>query len=205
MVNRKNDYLATVYGNYDEFENPLVIGEKRTNELVPFTSAGLTLDPSDVDTRVTVFEYENKTGADLWMLGLPTRSRVQEPIGVVSDPVNLLTDQVIANTYTDQGNLKTQSQYGSLTQYFYDSKGNVETVIDPNGNRFKSEDFVLGVAQIEKRSLTLAGAEQTFLTRVVDDKTGRVDSQTVFRDIAAGESYTTTIDYDDLGLSLIHI
>lgn len=128
VVNRKGDYLATIYGNYDEFDNARVIGEKRTDQFVPFTSEGIRLDPSDLDTRVTANEYENKTGSDLWILGLPTRSRVQEPIGVVSNPVNLETDQVMAYTYTNRGQVETESRFGSVTQYAFDGKGNLEIV-----------------------------------------------------------------------------
>ena len=199
VVSRGNDYLATIYSNYDEFENAQVVGERRTAEYVHLTSTGILLDSTDLDTRLTYNNYVNKTGSDLWLLGLPIRSRVEEPIGVASNPINLETDQVMAYTYTDEGKVETESRYGSVTQYFYDRAGNVDLMIDPNGNRFKFEDYVLGVAQTEKRSVALAGAEQLFLTRVVDEKTGRVISQTVIRELGTGESYTTTIGYDDLG------
>ena len=224
---RDGEYLS-VSRFYDGFANPNVILEASTQVLMPYgditgdgvvdiapgeqfdiSATGMVnplfdpdapaLDSDKENFRVTSIVYENKTGDEHWVLGLPKTYRLRDKRDeVASEPVSQ-KDQLIEYTYYSNGDVKTHSQYGALTQYFYDAKGNVERVIDPNGNIMKSEDFVLGVAQTESRSMDLGAAPKTYMTRVVNPETGLVDSQTSFRDIANNESYTTEFKYDNLG------
>ena len=195
-VQRGNVYLSTTVVDTDRFGNPTESVERRSSSFVPY-SIGTAMSNSET-TRITRRTLENKTGTDLWMLGLPkTVELIDTPI-IVSEPA-LDTDQKVEYTYTREGNVRTYSQYGAVTTYSYDDKGNVTLIVDPNGNSEKMEDYVLGIPQTLSRSFTLAGPAQLYLTRVVDRRTGLVTSETQYRDIATEESYTTALEYDRLG------
>jgi len=198
-VNRDDVYLSMLYANFDNFDNPQLIAERSSDEYLPYPEIDSRLNLDDPNIRARTIIYENKTEADLWLLGLPIETRLFDLTSIASVPASPDNDQITRSSYNNNGSVVTQSNFGAQSQYFYDRKGNVELIIDPNGNRMKSEDFVLGIPQTVTRSLSLGGAEQPYLTRVVDRFTGRVDSESRVRDIQSGESYTTDIVYDDIG------
>ena len=163
----------------------------------PLQSAN-TIDADNPRVRVTIYEFRNITSPDTWILGLQLESSLFDTPEVASEPASV-NDQVTTLGYDSKGNLTSRSDFGSSSSYEYDGNGNLTLAVDPNGNQRIFSDFRYGVAQSESRSLSLGGPAAPVLSRVVNTKTGYVDSFTVVRDGANGESLKTTLEYDNLG------
>lgn len=152
------------YFDYDAYGNPGRIYE----------STNLQSRPA----RQTIFTYRNDIPR--WVLGLVTHETHQDIVN--GGPQ---TEGETERTYTDEGDLESQTVLGIRTQYTYTNDGDLATVQDARGKIRRYSNYKRGVARREELP------ESVTITRDVNDS-GTVSSET------NGRGYTTSFDYDDL-------
>ncbi|WP_226668074.1 PQQ-binding-like beta-propeller repeat protein [Microbulbifer aggregans] len=125
------------------------------------------------DIKTTFYEYEYDTAK--WILGNVTREE-----SLMDGDTSLIT-----KIYNDLGQLEKQTVNGVATDYLYTENGDVESIIDANGNKISYSNYKRGIAQEENHP------EDTSISRVVNS-TGTLESVTDAR------GKTTSFSYDDM-------
>lgn len=190
--------LTTSNHDFDFYDNPQTVIERQDKSVPQYSDSAPLISDNDSSKRRYDYQYENRANEDFWVLGLVSEALLNDLDEVqTTNSTRRQHDQRIENTYLDNGNLKSRSVYGALTEYEYDQKGNVVRVTDPNGNIKTYTQYVLGTPKEEAESFNLRGSPVRTLSREINASSGFVDSITTYRD--DGEVLTELYEYDNIG------
>lgn len=115
----------------------------------------------------------------------PRRTNQNIVSQVQNERVAAGNNRAVTRSFDLRGNLTSEVRYGVITQYSYDSQGNVSSAQDARGNTTSYSNYNLGVARTERRP------EGVTIIRTVDNF-GNTESM---RD---GRGNTTRYSYDAL-------
>jgi len=150
----------TPLSNYDDYGNPRKIietGKNGTNTVSKTTD--LVYDSA----------YRNN-----WFIRLVDRETISDVTGNIT------------RNFNNKGLVTSENRYGVITQYEYDSLGNVDRITDPRNKVSNLSTFFLGIPETENHP------EGKTITRDVDPSDGTVNWE------RNGRGLRTNYDYDQL-------
>jgi YD repeat-containing protein len=156
-------------------------GQKFTTSMSNFDTYAnpQTISETGTDSRTTTLTYN--TDSAKWII----RQKKTETVSTIPGS--------ISRTFDSNGNVLTETRYGTTTTFTYDAMGNVASKRDARGNSITYGSYHRGIPRSE------AQPEGVTISRTVNDQ-GNVTSQT------DGAAATTTYSYDGLNrlLSIGH-
>lgn len=178
-------YYTTSYNSFDEFGYPEVVVESVSTSLPDYLYlSDDTMEPDELvryqyhpstynesTDRRTTLSYAHKNG-NSWVLGSVS---LETLFSDDEDPGDFVT----SSEFDQYGNTLSSSVNGTLTNFGYDSKGNLIEVTDANSNVIRYEDHILGIPQTISKSAENGANPVTTVTQVVNPTRGLVTKKTI--------------------------